>query len=158
MDEEILIRNGQKAFNSVQDMRKIVLIRVFSGGISSHPTFSFNSALQSVISKWSLLLDIRSESMTVMGLRESNWSEKQFIDWLLESDIHMVITHPHQGTETFLWSIDDLYNEINRLHKHIGFPSRDQLACPIFTQNKFGYLEPMRKYYMTNPTMKIVVR
>jgi hypothetical protein len=134
-----------------------VTIHVYTGGISSNLSFSFNSALQSAISEWSSDLLIKSKSMTILNLRESGWSEKEFIGWLLESDIHMIVSHPHQGTETFGWDVSILYNEFGRLYDHIGFPSGEQLMCPIFTQHKYGYLEPMRTFKMTNPTLRISV-
>jgi hypothetical protein len=74
------------------------------------------------------------------------------VDWLLDCHIHMIVAHPHQGSETFKWNVCTLYKEIERLYGHIGFPSREQLMCSVFTQNKFNYLYPLRKFKMTNPS------
>jgi hypothetical protein len=140
---------------SVENEKIVVKIRIYTGenmgGMSSYPTFSFNSALQIVVSCWSTKLFIDNKSLNV---RETGWSEKDFVDWLLGVDIHMIISHPHQGTETFQWDVFKLYEEIGRLHDHIGFPFKEQLVCPIFTQNKFSYLEPLCQFGMTNPFIK----
>jgi len=60
------------------------------------------------------------------------------IDWLLDSDIHIIATHVHQGIPR--WSASIVYTELQRLRNHCGFPSGDQLQCPVFTQHKFNYL------------------
>jgi hypothetical protein len=135
-----------------------IKIHVYCSGVSSYPNFSFNSALQKVVSQWSAKCSIFAETMTILNLRESGWTETQFVNWLLDCDIHFIVAHPHQGTETFQWSVCRLYRELNRLVKHIGFPSGKQLLCPIFTQNKFGYLGPLRGQKATNPTLKIFLR
>jgi hypothetical protein len=41
------------------------------------------------------------------------------------------------------WSMVDLYNEFGRLYYHDCFPNEGKLSCPIFTQDKYGYLEPL---------------
>jgi hypothetical protein len=74
---------------------------------------------------------------------------------LIGGDIHMIISHPHQGTETFQW---DVVEEIGRLHDHTGLSFKEQLVCPIFTQNKFIYLELLCQFGMTNPFLRIVLR
>ena len=53
------------------------------------------------------------------------------LDWLLNSDIHFIITHIHQGLEQLGWDMVELYNEVQRLHYHNGYPNRIQLRCPI---------------------------
>jgi hypothetical protein len=133
-------------------------IHVYSGGIDSYPSFTFNSALQKVIRDRSATCKISATVMTIADLRKSGWSESQFADWLLDCDIHMILAHPHQGTETFQWDVVKLYKELTRLYHHVGFPYREQLLCPIFTQNKFSYLEPLRIHKVVNPTLRITVR
>jgi hypothetical protein len=101
----------------------IIRIHIYTGGMSSYPTFSFNSALQHVISLKRDKINIVYQTMNVLQLRESNWTEKDFIDWLLNCDIHMIIAHPYQGTETFNWNISNLYKGIERLFTY-RFPDR----------------------------------
>ena len=101
-------------------------------------------------------LDIRYEPLTLKNLRENRWSVADFVNWLLQSHIHFIIGHPHQGTEKFGWSVESLYAELQRLYHHPGFPAGDQLRCPIFTQNKWNYLEAL-PLGTTMPTFKIPI-
>ena len=73
------------------------------------------------------------------------------IDWLLDSDIHIIATHVHQGIPR--WSTSIVYTELHRLRNHCGFPSGDQLQCPVFTQHKFNYLYGIRQFVA--PTLAI---
>ena len=86
---------------------------------------------------------VNFELLNLKELRESCYTLSGFVDWLLESHIHFVITHPHQGTESFGWSICDFYKELQRLKYHVGFPHKDELCCPIFTQDKWQYLQAL---------------
>ena len=73
------------------------------------------------------------------------------IDWLLDSDIHIIATHVHQGIPR--WSASIVYTELQRLRNHCGFPSGDQLQCPVFTQHKFNYLYGIRQFVA--PTLAV---
>ena len=42
------------------------------------------------------------------------------VDWLLESHIHFILGHPHQGLDDFGWSIAHIYSQLDRLTLHIG--------------------------------------
>ena len=78
--------------------------------------------------------------------------------WLLDSDVHFIITHIHQGLEQLCWNMEDLYIEVQRLYRHYGYPNGKNLTCPIWTQNKFDYLIAITKYEMCNPTIKIELK
>ena len=65
---------------------------------------------------------------------------KDVIDWLLRSDIHFIICHLHQHTMPD-WDITELITQYKRLETHNGFPTAENLRCPVFTQNKLKYLE-----------------
>ena len=79
----------------------------------------------------------------------------QVIDWLLGSHIHFVITHPHQGLHNCGLSISEIYEEVGRLTYHLGFPSAEKLQCPIFSQNKWEYLQHLPSVL---PTHRIILR
>ena len=88
------------------------------------------------------------------NVRDSAWSVKQFVDWLLlSSNVYFVITHIHQGLSALGWNLSDLYIELKRLKYHVGFPNGINLNCPIFTQDKYGYISSVPG--LCNPTMKI---
>ncbi len=60
------------------------------------------------------------ETMDNRALRKLDWNVQQYVSWLIDSHIHLIECHPHQGTETFGWSITDLYCELRRLKYHSG--------------------------------------
>jgi Fe-S cluster assembly iron-binding protein IscA len=66
---------------SVENEKIVVKMRIYTGGLSSYPTFSFNSALQSVVSCWSTKFFFDNKSISVLDEREMDWSEKDFVDW-----------------------------------------------------------------------------
>lgn len=74
---------------------------------------------------------------------DNNWGPAEMINWFEDSDLHFFICHPHQGYKGtgFKWHLRNFYKkEIMRLHDHPGFPSQISLSCPIFTQDKFEYI------------------
>lgn len=77
----------------------------------------------------------------------------QFVDWLLGGHIHFILTHVHQGMETFGWGVENIYDELQRLRWHPGFPSGNELRCPVFTQDKMKYIRALAG--MTMPTFDI---
>jgi len=87
----------------------------------------------------------------VHEMRTLRWEPDDLIDWLLDSDIHFVVTHPHQGNPR--WDVSQLYLALDRLRLHPGFPNNDQLNCPVFLQHKFAYLTGVRQ--IANPTIAI---
>lgn len=84
------------------------------------------------------------EFKTIVELRESTVTLVQFVDWLLSGHIHFIITHVHQGLESFGWDVEDIYTELQRLQWHPGFPTGNQLSCPVFTQNKMQYIKALQ--------------
>ena len=86
-------------------------------------------------------------------------TEKNFTEWLLNSDVHFILGHPHQGIlfTNLKWSAELLYQELVKLHYHRGFPNGKQLRCPVFTQDKFGYIGPLVTHGFFLPTMKLDV-
>ena len=74
-------------------------------------------------------------------------------DWLLDSDIHFFLTHPIQAM--YHWNCEDVFVQLQRLQNHVGFPSGEQINCPVFTQDKYQYLSAVPR--ITNPTLKIAL-
>ena len=97
--------------------------------------------------------NIRFEYLSIKNLRESDWTVVDFVDWLLGSHIHFILTHVHQGLESFGWGVEEIYNELQRLRWHPGFPEGDELSCPVFTQDKMKYIRALAG--MTMPTFAI---
>ena len=58
-------------------------------------------------------------------VKSFDWTFDKLIDWLLEGDIHFLITHPHQGNLTFTrdsWNMSNILNQLCKLKLHFGFP------------------------------------
>jgi hypothetical protein len=82
----------------------------------------------------------------------ADFTENRFVDWLLRSNAHIIMTHPNQALERS-WNNDILQGQLNRLSLHPGFPSCGELTCPIFQQDKKRYLEAIPG--LTTPTFFI---
>ena len=98
--------------------------------------------------------DIQIISNADVRLR-TDWNPHQLVEWLLGSHIHFILTHIHQGLEGCAWNMDELYQQVQRLKHHPGFPCGDALQCPIFTQDKFEYIKSVPQ--LCNPTLAIVL-
>ena len=80
------------------DYRKIK-IRVFMGGMASTQTGPFTSALieaQRYFDVTGKTFPI-TEYLTTELARSLHWGIKEITDWLLDSDIHFILNHIHQG-------------------------------------------------------------
>ena len=81
----------------------------------------------------------------------------ELINRLLDSDVHFILSHIHQSLleRNIGWRIDDLMSNLERLKYHKGFPSGEQLSCPVFTQDKYDYISRIAGYSI--PTMKVPI-
>jgi hypothetical protein len=141
----------------------VIVVNIYSGLANENKqTVHFKEAKENVAALFPNINIVYNE-MDVLQFRnnviEKKWTYKTLVDWLLSSHIHFIICHPHQGL--IERGIDiaplELYNELQRLKFHIGFPSGDELNCPVFTQNKAIYLNALYQYKLCNPTFFINV-
>jgi hypothetical protein len=72
---------------------------------------------------------------------------ENIVNWLMESDIHIILTHMHQGLS---WNIPNWLNQMVRLRNHYGWPAHESLQCPIFLQDKYKYIFALKD--LTNDT------
>jgi hypothetical protein len=132
---------------------------VYHGPLNNKQYAAFMTAVSNVGLNLGLAA-IEVETLSLLTLREDkNWSLERFVTWLMRSDVHFIICHAHQGTRGLDWSIEPLRAELQRLKNHPGFPSGKQLDCPIFTQDKWEYIEALNNamHGFTMPTFKIPV-
>ena len=132
------------------------VVKVFAGGRFSPQIFPFLTALKSLneLIKNSgafELAEANIEIRYVEQMREEGWSPNDLVDWLLQSHMHVILTHPHQGVPR--WDVSEVYAAIQNLKYHHGFPNGLQLTCPIFLQHKFAYLSSVDP--ITNPTIAV---
>ena len=127
-----------------------IKIHVYQGGSGfGNQLLPFHQACEIIYSKST----IRTVFLTCGDVNAFKFTEKDIIDWLLEGDIHFIISHIHQGIRSV--NMNKLYTEITRLHDHPGFPSGSNLLCPVFTQDKYKYLQALMPKGMCNPTLKV---
>lgn len=77
-------------------------IHIFFGGSVGEQ----NSPMLGALSNFG---NLNVEFMYVKDVKDMDWNPEQFIDWLLQADIHWIPCHPHQGVIFQLrWNVDDL--------------------------------------------------
>jgi hypothetical protein len=95
-----------------------VLSRVYAGGQESPqvgPFISIGHVIGQLIGK-----RIRQEFLYVADIRERGWSPYDLVNWLLESNYHFILTHPHQGNPR--WDCSEVYAAMTDWEDHPGFP------------------------------------
>ena len=97
---------------------------------------------------------VQFEEVDIMFLRNQKWTIDELVTWLLSSHIHIITCHPHMGTETLEWPVVELYTKLKKLTYHVGFPAKEELSCPVWSQDKFGYLEALPSTFVL-PTYTI---
>jgi hypothetical protein len=124
-------------------------IHVFSGGKSSIQSIPFTSAVgRSNVSDVCHITEFSCKDV-----KDRNMTEKDFVDWLLESDVHFILSHVHQGLKQLAWHMVTLEMQLKRLTYHPGFPNMTKLHCPVFLQNKIRYLNDISQH--CNPTLQV---
>lgn len=146
-----------EAFNELYapSARKLpLLIRCYIGATNGGQSDRFRAAARNVVKSTSGKVKI--EILSSSQIRKvADYTETHLAMWLLQSHCHFVITHVHQGTESFEWPVANIYATLfSTLYCHEGFPYGPLLRCPVFTQDKYEYLRRFPDS-LTLPTLKI---
>ena len=90
-------------------------------------------------------VNIVVETLNTSELCKLKWQPDQLMDWSLKCHCHFFIAHIHQSLlrHNLVWDMDFACRQYSRLRYHPGFPSGDQLRCPIFTQDKIKYINDL---------------
>jgi len=139
---------GNSSSTKISQTRPI-RIHVYAGGESGNMCGPFSSALSDTGLAHKGIVKVVYKYKKEFN----NKSAKELISWLLCSDVHFILTHPIQAMSN--WNCDDLFPLLEQLRDHPGWPSGDQLSCPIFTQDKYEYLSALPT--LTNPTLKVML-
>lgn len=92
---------------------------------------------------WKIPVKISVETLSaddVLGYKKNTkiTTTDDLADWLLDSDLHLIVCHVHQGAiRNLRWNMKKLQSSIWRLKGHRGFPQALKLMCPIFLQDKY---------------------
>ena len=125
------------------------IIKVFAGGLSAIQLGAFQIALKFVIDEVKNNnpgnVQILIKYISTQDVSIKKWLPKQLIDYLLDSDLHFILSHIHQGltSRNIGWIIPSLMKHLKRLTYHYGFPTGSQLFCPVFTQDKIRYIQSL---------------
>jgi len=159
-DEEFEVINTLEKLSSTHRMilsslmsycllpEKEKVVKVFLGGqkgVQVEPLKAAWRQLNNFKEGWSL------QCISVNIINELHWSPSDFVDWLLDSHIHIIASHVHQGVSKVLnWDMEDLEIQLQRLKFHLGFPNLLKLKCPVFLQDKYRYLNNLPNSKVNN--------
>jgi hypothetical protein len=140
-------------------------IKVFIGGVECVQYGKFMEAAKTFQSHF----PDRKVNFTYLqtsDIRSNNWTERQFVQIMSDSDAHIFLSHPLQGQvnrphtqepwRQFPWDAEVFLEELQHLKMHAGFPFSDYLFDPAFTQDKYKYLFNLSEY--TIPTIRVSLR
>ena len=88
--------------NSNEKRKNLYSVKVFVGGANGLQRIQFEQAMHRVVREYSRdknpgLLEIRVEYLDNDAVSRNNWLPKDLIDYLLDSDLHFILSHVHQG-------------------------------------------------------------
>ena len=156
-------RSSRLGDSSKNRRDKLFVIRVFCGGLTGNQSSAFKVAMSSILREYHEnfmnlnpgLIRIHVEYITNSDVSDRKWLPSHLVDYLLESDLHFILTHVHQGltSKNIGWIIPSLLKHLHRLKHHPGFPTGDQLSCPVFTQDKIKYIKYLGDFAI--PTFEI---
>lgn len=161
LDDQLLAIISDDAIQSVISRRckkqkintKRVLVRCFKGAHNAQQEIPLNNAIQEFLDKKLVTV----EYLLCDQVKKLHLTEEGVVDWLLDSDVHLIITHVHQNIVEHLgWNMDVLMYQLQKLNSHPGYPYRQLLRDPIFLQDKYDYIHIMKDF--CNPTLKIAIR
>jgi hypothetical protein len=136
-----------------------IFVRVFTGADGSHQKGPFLIALQAFQRSLTTICGkvIIVEELSTKQLAAHKWQPSQYVDWLLHSHVHFILGHVHQSLRlhNLIWYMPEALKEYQSLTYHPGFPSGDQLRCPVFTQDKHVYLRALGN--LANRTLTVPV-
>ena len=118
-----------------------MLIRIFIGGKAGKDSFFNALGIIQTIHGANLLVELIDTDM--MKRDPFRFTPKALVDWFLQSDIHIIVGHLHQGLDHLCWDIEDLLLE---------YPA--SALDPVFLQDKIKYLEALDKDDFL-PTLRI---
>ena len=128
--------------------KKIVSLHVYAGGVKNVQVAIFPVAVKEfkehLLKHSSIKFKIDVKYMYCDDVRSKRWSPADFVDWLLSSNYHFVLTHVHQGLPH--WNCETVVLELSRLRGHPGFPANQELSCPVFLQDKRLYIKALESH------------
>jgi len=96
-------------------------IRIFTGGRMGHTKSYFMNARGHIEAVYGDKIIVETIDTDVIKEEGRIRTPKEFIDWFLGADIHIISSHLHQGLDDLSWDMEELLEEYKRLRGHIGY-------------------------------------
>ena len=136
-----------EAISKTPSATAVFLVRVFTGAEASNQKGPFQVAMLDFKRSYTAATGrtVIVEELSTKQLCEYKWQPTQFVDWFMFANAYFILGHVHQSLRlhNLLWYMPDALSEYKRLTYHTGFPSGDQLRCPVFTQDKYAYIKAL---------------
>jgi hypothetical protein len=136
---------------------KNVLIRGFTGGKGGRQLEEFTCAMtkaQMLYEKqgYRIISEMHNQD-TIKNV--CKLTPTAFTDYVLQGDIHLYITHLHEGNvaKSTSWNIPNILANVDRLSHHLGNLMGVKNKCPIYRQGKMEVYEMLQDHCL--PTLKI---
>lgn len=156
--EDFVFQLAQSCAKKPRLDNKKIVVKVLQGGYNSHQQKYLLMAKNHMIIHHRDVYDLLLfEELNNDQIKQRKWDPETTVDWLLDSDIHFVLTHVHQGLLGLpgqdAWNVQSIGNHFWRLKCHRGFPNGIHLKCNIFLQDKWSYLVAVKDRVL--PTLKV---
>ena len=138
--------------------RELKLMRIYVGPSSDSGPMShigmFHNALKDLKMLEHGWIIEQLDSATIR--KTPSWTHPSFlVDWLMESTIHVILCQGIHNAFLELWRSTECKDQTLRLEFHPGFPMGNNLRCPAFNGDKWGYLIACAKYCV--PSFKLLL-
>ena len=125
-EEESLFGDYQPTLRKLPRLARVtkgrnINIRVFIGGDSSAQLEEFREAVNLVKHTFYTRHRISVTEMTVREFKRNEWSPLERTLWMLDSDVHIHLSHPAQGDNNM--DCQQMLYALKLLERHTGFPS-----------------------------------
>ena len=118
---------------------KIVLIRGFTGGKGGRQLEEFTRAMTKAQMHYQIqgyrIISEMYEQDTIKNV--CKLTPTTFTDYVLQGDIHIYITHLHEGNiaKSSSWNIPNILANVDRMSHHLG-NLMGKNKCPVYRQGK----------------------
>ena len=156
--EDFVFQLAQMCKEKARLDKSIIVVRALKGDKDSHQQGYLRLAKNYMNEHHRLLYGLlKFEELNNDELKEMHWVQRPQFNWLIDSDIHLVLTYVHQGlmgissrNKVDIWSIYRIEYNFWRLTFHRGFPNG---VSNIFKQDKWNYLLAVKNRVL--PTLKV---
>jgi len=148
-----------EAISKTPNVASGILVRVFTGAEASNQKGPFQVAMLNFKRSFTTTTSrtIIVEELSTKQLCAYKWQPRQFVDWLANAHAYFMLGHVHQSLRlhNLFWYMPEALSEYQRLTYHRGFPSGEQLRCPVFTQDKYAYIKVLGKLAIKTLTIPV---